>query len=106
MGEGRFVAPKTLEVRLNNGGTRVLAGERVFLYLGTHATIPPIPGVAAASPTTTIELLDLDRLPEHLVVLGGGYVGLEFAQAYRRFGSRVTIVEQGPQLLANQDPDV
>jgi pyruvate/2-oxoglutarate dehydrogenase complex dihydrolipoamide dehydrogenase (E3) component len=106
MGAGRFVAPKTLEVRLNDGGTRVLAGDRVFLNLGTRATIPPVPGLADAGPLTNIELLELDRLPEHLVVLGGGYVGLEFAQAYRRFGSRVTVVEHGPQLLDREDPDV
>jgi pyruvate/2-oxoglutarate dehydrogenase complex dihydrolipoamide dehydrogenase (E3) component len=106
MGSGRFVAPKTLEVRLNDGGTRVLAGDRVFLNLGTHATIPPVPGLADAKPLSNIELLEIDRLPEHLVVLGGGYVGLEFAQAYRRFGSRVTVVEHGPQLLGREDPDV
>jgi len=106
LGAGRFVAPKTLEVRVNDGGTRVLAGDRVFLNLGTHATIPPAPGLAEAGPMTNIELLELDRLPEHLVVLGGGYVGLEFAQAYRRFGSRVTVVEHGPQLLGREDPDV
>jgi pyruvate/2-oxoglutarate dehydrogenase complex dihydrolipoamide dehydrogenase (E3) component len=106
LGAGRFVAPKTLEVRLNDGGTRVLAGDRVFLNLGTHATILPIPGLAEAGPLTHIEILELDRLPEHLVVLGGGYVGLEFAQAYRRFGSRVTIIEHGPQLLSREDPDI
>src|SRR5713226_7271441 len=106
MGAARFVGPKTLEVRLNEGGTRTVEGERLFLNLGTHATIPPIPGLADARPLTNIELLELDRLPEHLIVLGGGYVGLEFAQAYRRFGSRVTVVERGPQLLANQDSDV
>jgi pyruvate/2-oxoglutarate dehydrogenase complex dihydrolipoamide dehydrogenase (E3) component len=106
MGTGHFVAPKTLEVRLNDGGTRVLAGDRVFLNLGTRGTIPPIPGLAEAGPLTNIELLEIDRLPEHLVVLGGGYVGLEFAQAYRRFGSRVTVVEHGPQLLGREDGDV
>ena len=106
MGAGRFVAAKTLEVHLNDGGTRVLAGDRVFLNLGTHATIPLIPGLADAGPLTNIEVLELDRAPEHLVVLGGGYVGLEFAQAYRRFGSRVTVVEHGPQLLGREDPDV
>jgi pyruvate/2-oxoglutarate dehydrogenase complex dihydrolipoamide dehydrogenase (E3) component len=106
MGAGRFVAPKTLEVRLNDGGTRLLAGDRVFLNLGTRATIPPIPGLADAAPMTNIELLEVDRLPEHLVVLGGGYVGLEFAQAYRRFGSRVTIFEHGPQLVGREDADV
>jgi pyruvate/2-oxoglutarate dehydrogenase complex dihydrolipoamide dehydrogenase (E3) component len=105
LGAGRFVAPKTLEVRLNDGGTRVLVGDRVFLNLGTHATIPPIPGLAESGPLTHIEVLELDRLPEHLVVLGGGYVGLEFAQAYRRFGSRVTVVEHGSQLLSREDPD-
>jgi pyruvate/2-oxoglutarate dehydrogenase complex dihydrolipoamide dehydrogenase (E3) component len=106
MGDGRFVAPKTLEVRLRDGGTRVLTGERVFLNLGTHATIPPVAGLADARPLTNIELLELDRLPAPLIVLGGGYVGLEFAQAYRRFGSRVTVVQHGPQLLAGEDPDV
>src|SRR5262249_60645382 len=68
--------------------------------------IPPVPGLADAGPMTNIELLELDRLPEHLVVLGGGYVGLEFAQAYRRFGSRVTVIEHGPQLLSREDADV
>jgi pyruvate/2-oxoglutarate dehydrogenase complex dihydrolipoamide dehydrogenase (E3) component len=106
MGTGRFVAPKTLEVRLNEGGTRVLSAERVFLNVGTRATIPPIPGLAEAGPLTNIELLELDRLPEHLVVLGGGYVGIEFAQCYRRFGSRVTLIEHGPQLLGREDADV
>ena len=106
MGAGRFVAAKTLAVCLNDGGTRVLTGDHVFLNLGTHATIPSIPGLAEAQPLTHIEVLEMARVPEHLVVLGGGYVGLEFAQAYRRFGSRVTLVEHGPQLLSREDPDV
>ena len=106
MGAGRFVAAKTLEVSLNDGGSRVLTADRVFLNLGTHATIPAIPGLAEASPLTHIEVLEMGRVPEHLVVLGGGYVGLEFAQAHRRFGSRVTIIEPGPQLLGREDPDV
>jgi pyruvate/2-oxoglutarate dehydrogenase complex dihydrolipoamide dehydrogenase (E3) component len=106
MGSGRFVAPKTLEVRLNDGGTRTLTGDQVFLNVGTHATILPIPGLAEARPLTNIEVLELDRLPQHLIVLGGGYVGLEFAQAYRRFGSRVTVIDHGPQLLGREDPDV
>src|SRR5713101_3504396 len=106
MGEAKFTGVKTLDVRLNDGGSRTLTGERIFLNLGTHASIPSVPGLAESEPLTNIEVLELDRLPEHLVVLGSGYVGLEFAQAYRRFGSRVTILERGPQLLANQDPDV
>jgi len=106
MGTGRFIAPKTIEVSLNNGGTRVLTGDRVVLNLGTHATIPEVPGLAGAEPLTNVEALELDRLPDHLVVIGGGYVGLELAQAYRRFGSRVTIIEMGPQLAGGEDPDV
>jgi pyruvate/2-oxoglutarate dehydrogenase complex dihydrolipoamide dehydrogenase (E3) component len=105
-GEGRFVGPKTIEVRLKNGGMRTLYGDRVFLNLGTHAAVPDIRGLRAAKPLTHIEALELDRLPSHLIVLGGGYVGLEFAQAFVRFGSRVTVLERGPQLLAREDKDV
>jgi pyruvate/2-oxoglutarate dehydrogenase complex dihydrolipoamide dehydrogenase (E3) component len=106
MGSGRFAAPKTLGVQLNDGGTRVLTGDQVFLNLGTHAAIPDIPGLEAARPLTHIEALELDYPPSHLIVLGGGYVGLELAQAYRRFGSRVTVIEPGPQLMGREDPDV
>ena len=86
MGAGRFVAPKTLEVRLNDGGTRVLAGDQVFLNIGTHAAIPSVPGLEAARPLTHIEALELDYLPPHLIVLGGGCVGLELAQAFHGWG--------------------
>jgi pyruvate/2-oxoglutarate dehydrogenase complex dihydrolipoamide dehydrogenase (E3) component len=103
--DGHFVATRTIEVRLAAGAMRIEA-ERVFLDLGTHAIIPDIPGLADAAPLTRVEALELDRLPEHLIVLGGGYVGVEFAQAFRRFGSRVTVVEYGPQLLAREDLDV
>ena len=106
MGEAHFIAPKTVEVKLNEGGARVLSGDQVFLDVGTHADIPDAPGLKAAKPLTHIEALELDRLPEHLIVLGGGFVGLEFAQAMRRFGSRVTILEHGRQLIAREDPDV
>ncbi len=106
MAEARFTEPKTFEVALNAGGTRRLRGERVFLNVGTRATIPDVPGLAAAHPMTHVEALNLEQLPEHLVILGGGYVGLEFAQAMRRFGSRVTIVQRGRRLLDREDPDV
>ena len=107
MGSGRFVAPKTLEVRLNEGGTCVLTSEKVFLNIGTHATIPNISGLEAARPLTHVEALELDYVPAHLIVLGGGYVGLELAQAHRRFGSRVTVIEHGPRLMGGrEDPDV
>jgi pyruvate/2-oxoglutarate dehydrogenase complex dihydrolipoamide dehydrogenase (E3) component len=105
LGQARFVGEKTVEVTLSDGGTRRLTGDRVFLNLGTRPLVPPIPGLAEAA-LTNIELLELGRLPERLVVLGGGYVGMEFAQAYRRFGSRVTVVERGPQVLSREDPDV
>src|SRR5215831_13898907 len=106
MGTGRLVAPRTLEVQLNDGGTRLLSGDRVFLNVGTRAAIPPISGLQASQPLTHVEALELDYLPAHLIVLGGGYIGLEMAQAYRRFGSRVTIITTGPQLMSREDPDV
>jgi pyruvate/2-oxoglutarate dehydrogenase complex dihydrolipoamide dehydrogenase (E3) component len=106
MGSGHFVAPQTVEVRLNDGGTRALVGDRVFLNLGTHAAIPNIPGLDSAEPMTNIEALELDYVPPHLIVLGGGYVGLELAQAYRRFGSRVTIIHHGPHIATREDEDV
>jgi pyruvate/2-oxoglutarate dehydrogenase complex dihydrolipoamide dehydrogenase (E3) component len=106
LGEGHFVAPKTIEVKLPDGGIRILAGERVVIDIGTRSVVPDVPGLAEAKPLTHVEALELDRLPEHLVVLGGGYIGLEFAQAMRRFGSRVTVVEQGPQIAPREDSDV
>src|SRR5262249_28680721 len=106
MGSGHFIGPKTLEVALNDGGTRVLMGVEVVINVGSHAAIPDIPGLEAARALTHIEALELDYLPSHLIVLGGGYVGIEMAQAYRRFGSRVTIVEPGRQLMGREDPEV
>jgi pyruvate/2-oxoglutarate dehydrogenase complex dihydrolipoamide dehydrogenase (E3) component len=106
MGTGRFVAPRMIDVQLNDGGNRVLSGAQVVLNVGSHAAIPDIPGLADAAPLTHIEALELDRLPEHLIVVGGGYVGIEMAQAYRRFGSRVTIIEPGPQIVGREDEDV
>ncbi|TPI32367.1 mercuric reductase [Mesorhizobium sp. B3-1-9] len=106
MGSGRFVGHKTIEVALNDGGTRVLTGDKVVINVGTHAAIPGIPGLEQAQPLTHISALELDILPPHLIVLGGGYVGLELAQAYRRFGSRVTVIEAGPQLIGREDRDV
>ena len=106
MGSGRFVAPKTIEVSLNDGGTRTLTGDQVVVNVGSHAAIPDVPGLSGARPLTHIEALELDELPPHLIVLGGGYTGIELAQAYRRFGSRVTIVEPGPQIMGREDADV
>ena len=106
LGEGRVVAPKTVEVRLAAGGTRTFAAERLFLNLGTHAAVPEIPGLAAAAPLTHVEALELGRLPSHPIVLGGGYVGVELAQAVRRLGSKVTILQRGSQLLDREDAGI
>jgi pyruvate/2-oxoglutarate dehydrogenase complex dihydrolipoamide dehydrogenase (E3) component len=106
MGEARFVEPRTVQVALTAGGTRTVRAERVFVAVGTRARLPEVPGLADAAPLTHVEALDLERLPGHLVVLGGGYVGLEFAQALRRFGSRVTVVQRSAHLLDREDPDV
>jgi pyruvate/2-oxoglutarate dehydrogenase complex dihydrolipoamide dehydrogenase (E3) component len=106
MGAGRFAGPKALEVTLNDGNTRVISADTVFLNLGTHAALPNVAGLDAARPLTHVEALELDHVPLHLLVVGGGYSGLEFAQAFRRFGSNVTIIESGPQILGREDLDV
>ena len=106
LGEGRFTGDRALQVQLRGGGTRRLDADRVFLNVGTHAAIPDVPGLAAAKPMTHIEALELDRTPEHLLILGGGYVALELGQAIRRLGSRVTVIERGPQLARREDADV
>ena len=106
MGSARFVAPKSVAVHRDGVDTRVISGERVFLNVGTRASLPDVPGLIEAAPMTHVEALDLERVPEHLIVLGGGYVGLELAQAMRRFGSEVTVIERGPQLAGREDPDV
>ena len=106
MGNARFVAPRTVEVQRDGTDTRAISGERVFLNVGTRASLPDVPGMADAMPMTHIEALELDRVPKHLIVLGGGYVGLELAQAMRRFGAEVTVIERGPQLAGREDPDV
>ena len=105
-GTGRFVAQRTFEVNAPGKPTRTIEGERVFLDTGSRALIEPIPGLREASPLTHVEALDLRELPRHLVVLGGSYVGLEFAQAFRRFGSRVTVVERSARVLSREDADV
>ncbi|MBV9274140.1 MAG: FAD-dependent oxidoreductase [Verrucomicrobia bacterium] len=106
MGSGRFIGPKTLEIDLASGGTRVLHGKNVIISTGSRATIEPIPGLSETRPLTHIEVLDLDKIPEHLLIVGGGYIGLELAQAMRRLGSRVTIVERNARLAHREDEDV
>ena len=106
MGSGRFVGPKTIEVALADGGTRTFHGENVVINTGTRATIDSTPGLNEARPLTHIEALELDNVPGHLLILGGGYVGLELAQAMRRFGSKVTILERNNRLAHREDADI
>jgi pyruvate/2-oxoglutarate dehydrogenase complex dihydrolipoamide dehydrogenase (E3) component len=105
-GTGRFIAPRTLEIALADGTTRQLRGANVIVSTGTRAALEKIPGLAEAQPLTHIEALELDEVPEHLLVIGGGYVGVELAQAMRRFGSKVTVVDRNARLMSREDPDV
>ena len=100
-GHARFVGPKEVGV-----GDEVLRADRIFINVGGRALVPPIPGLEQAPYLTNSSMMDVDFLPPHLVVLGGSYIGLEFAQAYRRFGSEVTVVELAPRLIAREDEDV
>jgi pyruvate/2-oxoglutarate dehydrogenase complex dihydrolipoamide dehydrogenase (E3) component len=105
LGHGYFTGPKTIRVDLNSGGIRLLRGKNVVIGTGTRAALGAIPGLEAAQPLTHIEALELDELPSHLLILGGGYIGLEFAQAMRRLGSKVSILERSATLLHREDPD-
>jgi len=105
-GTGKFIAPRTVEVTLADGTSRRLHGINVIVSTGTRASLEPIPGLAEAQPLTHIEALELDDIPEHLLVVGGGYVGVELAQAMRRFGSKVTVIDRNARLMSREDPDV
>jgi pyruvate/2-oxoglutarate dehydrogenase complex dihydrolipoamide dehydrogenase (E3) component len=105
-GEGRFTAPKVVEVALKAGGTRTLTADAIFINTGGRPSRPAIDGLDSVKALDSTSIMELGALPEHLLVLGGGYVGLEFGQMFRRFGSAVTVVQQGKQLLAREDPDV
>ena len=106
MASGKFVGPKVLEATLPDGTKRLLTGKNVVIGTGTHALIENIPGLASAQPLTHVEALELDIVPEHLIVLGAGYVGLEFAQAMRRFGSKVTVIDRNHRVIHKEDDDV
>ena len=100
-GHGHFVGPKHVQV-----GDEALTADKIFINVGGRAVIPPIRGLDQVSYLTNSSMMDVDFLPPHLIVLGGSYVGLEFAQTYRRFGSEVTVVELAPHLIAREDEDV
>ncbi|HUO37222.1 MAG TPA: FAD-containing oxidoreductase [Mycobacterium sp.] len=100
-GHARFEDPSTLRV---NGQS--ISAERIFLNVGGRAVVPDIPGLGTVDYLTNVSILELDTIPDHLVIVGGGYIALEFAQMYRRFGADVTVVERGPRLASREDPDV
>jgi len=106
LGTGRFVAPRTVEAALLDGSTRQLRGTNVIVSTGTRASLETIPGLAETQPLTHIEALELDQVPEHLLVIGGGYVGVELSQAMRRFGSKVTVIDRNGRLMSKEDTDV
>ena len=105
-GAAKFTGEKTVEVTMNEGGTRELSAETVVINVGQRPNIPPIEGLDSVPYLTSTSIMELEEIPEHLLVLGGGYIGLEFAQMFRRFGAKVTIVQRGEQLLPREDKDV
>jgi len=106
LGAGRFIAPRTVEVALPDGTTRQMRGTNVIVSTGTRATLGPIPGLPEARPLTHIEALELDKVPEHLLVIGSGYIGVELSQAMRRFGSAVSLIGRNNRLMPREDEDV
>jgi pyruvate/2-oxoglutarate dehydrogenase complex dihydrolipoamide dehydrogenase (E3) component len=105
-GEASFTGAKSVLVRLRDGGERLLTGERIFINAGARPKVPAIEGLKGAPFLDSTSIMELSSVPEHLIVLGGGYVGLEFGQMFRRFGSHVTILQSGGQLLEGEDADV
>ena len=106
LGTGRFIAPRMVEISCPDGTARWLRGSEVIVSTGTRAALEAIPGLAEAQPLTHVEALELDQIPEHLLVIGGGYVGVEFAQAMRRFGSKVSLIDRNQRLMSKEDEDV
>jgi len=106
LGTGHFIGPRRIHVQMNDGSARQLEGEHVFINTGTTAAIPDVPGLRAAGPLTHVEALQLDATPEHLIVIGGGYIGLEMAQAFRRLGAPVTLIQEAPRVAMREDEDV
>ena len=105
-GTARFTAPKSLLVDLNAGGSLLLNSEKIFINTGGRTRVPALPGLDQVPWLDSTSLMELDQVPEHLLVVGGGYIGVEFGQMFRRFGSRVTIVQRAPQLLPLEDLDI
>ena len=105
-GHAAFIGPHTVRVQETEDKASEITAKTIFVNVGTHAATPDVPGLAEAGFLTTTKLLDIEEVPEHLLILGGGYIGLEFGQMFRRFGSQVTIIEHGEQVLDHEDEDV
>ncbi|EFH83911.1 mercuric reductase [Ktedonobacter racemifer] len=106
MGEGEFTGPKRLRVTLNDGGVREIEAETIIINTGLRPATPPLEGIATIPTLNSTSIMELDSVPEHLLVIGGGYIGLEFGQMFRRFGSQVTVIQRGARLLSREDKDV
>ena len=105
-GDARFTGPKTIEVRPKDGVQRSLSAKYIFINAGTRASRPNLDGLESVPFLDNASIMELDTVPDHLLILGGGYIGLEFGQLFRRFGSRVTIIQSAGQLLTREDPDI
>ena len=106
MGNAKFLGPQEIEVQLNDGAARTLTAEKIFINTGGRPARPQLEGIDEVPTLDSTSIMELDQLPEHLLVLGGGYIGVEFGQMFRRFGSRVTLVQSRAHLLATEDTDV
>ncbi|HXX79675.1 MAG TPA: mercuric reductase, partial [Ktedonobacteraceae bacterium] len=106
MGEARFVEQKVVEVQLNTGETRLLTASTIFINAGARPSIPPIDGIHNVPTLDSTSIMELDRVPEHLLIFGGSYIALEFGQMFRRFGSKVTIIQRSAHLLSREDTDI
>ncbi len=106
MGEARFIEPKVVEVRMNTGEIRILTANTAFINAGDRPSIPPIDGIENVPTLDSTSIMELDSVPEHLLVFGGSYIALEFGQMFRRFGSRVTIIQRSAHLLSREDTDI
>lgn len=105
-GEAEFIGQKLIRVKLNNGSSETITADKIFINTGGSPVIPSIKGIESVNHLTSTSIMELDQIPSHLLILGGGYIGLEFGQMFRRFGSEVTIIEKGPNILSGEDEDI
>ena len=106
MGEATFSGHKTVTVKLNDGGTQEMQAETIFIDAGTITTVPDIEGLQEVGYLTSTSILDLDYVPEHILIIGGNYIGIEFGQMFRRFGSQITMLEHGARIMSHEDDDI